>query len=493
MMQLQDGINNINDKLDTFQRFIDSLGAWQQSVDNRLAHMRSGEGMSAGLDHTSPGHMYNGRGSIGDAHTSRMPTPVQARTQLRRTDSIKTESPTVPQSHASPVPAYTSTPVEHKAILSTPQPPATPADSVDHSQAAVELSHKNPEAPEGLQSDHTTPAHLLLADWPYTETFCHGIPELLKLVEGGSQVTDYPMQLEQDRGLLRVWGVGEGTDANDGAQGPSSPESNVDSDAPSPGSTKEGIWGFGPVGHSSPSTLGSDTPRYYNYLGGLGADGKPDFRTEVLEKLRRSYHDHIHCLHPFLNPSKLRKMVADFGAVYSPEARTPKTMSPAGVPERLNPGIKRKRSNSILGDGYGHAEDLCKGTIERSLRNAIVLLVLALGKVCQHKDPLPAPQADRNPMAGESWGYSRDSPRSANNSFNSESTDARPRNIDILPGMAYFSCATDILGNQNGGNTVAHAQAMLLAALYLSQFARVLESWSWINNACRICLVLIKA
>ena len=59
--------------------------------------------------------------------------------------------------------------------------------------------------------------------------------------------------------------------------------------------------------------------------------------------------------------------------------------------------------------------------------------------------------------------------------------------------MGYFAYATDILGNQQGGNTVAHAQAMILAALYLSQFARVLESWSWINNACRVVLVLIKA
>jgi hypothetical protein len=62
-----------------------------------------------------------------------------------------------------------------------------------------------------------------------------------------------------------------------------------------------------------------------------------------------------------------------------------------------------------------------------------------------------------------------------------------------MPGMAYFSYATDILGNQQGGSTVAHAQAMLLAALYLGQFARVLESWSWINNACRICSILIKS
>ncbi|KAF2687795.1 hypothetical protein K458DRAFT_170339 [Lentithecium fluviatile CBS 122367] len=486
MMALQDGISNISD---TLQNFIDTFNVWKQSVESRLA-TRGSEGIHMGMDHASPGQTFAGRGSIGDGHSSRMPTPNQARSQLRRADSIKTESPTAHHSHVSPVAAYTSTPVDQKSILATPQPPATPADSIDH-PLPVESAPRG--LLEGLQSDHTTPAHLLLAEWPQMRSFCSGIPELEKLVESGKKISDYPMQFEQDRGLLRVWGVGEGNDSNDGAQGPSSPESNVDSDAPSPGSTKEGIWGYPPVDHSSPSTLGGETPRHYSDLGGLGPDGKPDFRLATLQSLRASYHEHIHCLHPFVNPSKLRKMVADFGAVYSPEAQKSRTRSPAGVPERLNPGIKRKRSGSVLGDSYGLADDLSKGTIERSLRNAIVLLVLALGKVCQHTESLPAPHADRNPTSYGNWGYTRDSPHSANHSFSSDDSDSRPRNIDVLPGMAYFSYATDILGNQQGGNTVAHAQAMLLAALYLSQFARVLESWSWINNACRVCLVLVKA
>ncbi|KAF2022445.1 hypothetical protein EK21DRAFT_119783 [Setomelanomma holmii] len=59
--------------------------------------------------------------------------------------------------------------------------------------------------------------------------------------------------------------------------------------------------------------------------------------------------------------------------------------------------------------------------------------------------------------------------------------------------MAYFSYATDILGNQQGGRTVRHAQAMILAALYIGQFAHILESRSWINSACRVVMVLIKA
>jgi hypothetical protein len=487
MMQLQDSINNISD---TLHRFIETFGVWKQGMERRVGGPIASDGTPMGIDHTSPGQTFGGRGSVGEAQSSRMPTPIQARSQLRRADSIKTESPTGPHSHTSPVPVYTSTPVDQKSTMATPQPPATPAESIDRSQAVGDAADK---PPEGLKSDHTTPAHLLLANWPHMQSFCKNIPEFGKLIEAGKNITEYPMQFEQDRGLLRVWGVGEGKEYYDRAESPSSPESSVDSDAPSPRVGKEGIWGWPPVDHSSPSTLGSETPRPFSSLGGLRENGKPDFRTATLQSLRSSYHEHIHCLHPFLNPRKLRKMVAEFAAVYSPEARAARSMASAGIPERLNPGLKRKRSSGMVGDCYGLAEDLSRGSIERSLRNAIVLLVLALGKVCQHKEPLPAPQADRSPMMNGSSGYTRDSPLSTNNSFSSEDSDHRPRNIDILPGMAYYSYATDILGNQQGGNTVEHAQAMLLAALYLSQFARVLESWSWINNACRVCLVLVKA
>lgn len=487
-MQLQDSVNCISDTLKTF---VDTFNVWKQSVEGRLPHPRGGEHMRAHSDHPSPEQTFGGRGSMSEQNASRLPTPVQGRVPLRRVDSMKTESPIVPHSNMSPI-AHASTPIKQESILAAPQPPATPADSVrtDHTQTAGDSSK---DRGTGLQSDHRTPAHMLLEEWPSMKDFCADIPHIKRLLDLGKKVYDYPMELEQDRGLLRVWGVGEGHDSNDGAQGPASPESN-DSDAPSPASAKEGIWGYPPVDHSSPSTMSGDTPRsHYGHQGGLGPDGKPDFRGKTLLELLESYHQHIHTLHPFLNPSKLRKMIKDFSEVYSPDARTGNAMSPGtALPNRLK-GIKRKRSSSAFGDGYFSLGDLCKGSIERSLRNAIVLLVLALGKVCQHKDALPSPQGDRNPMANGAWGYTRDSPHSSSHSFSSEDPDNRPRNIDILPGMAYFSYATDILGNQQGGNTVAHAQANLLAALYLGQFARVLESWSWINNACRICLVLIKA
>jgi hypothetical protein len=93
--------------------------------------------------------------------------------------------------------------------------------------------------------------------------------------------------------------------------------------------------------------------------------------------------------------------------------------------------------------------------IERSISNAIVLLALAIGEVCAQR------------------GSPHDSP-------------------SVDPGMVFFMCASKILGNQHGGHTVEHAQAMILASLYLNQFARVIEGWNWISDACRVVYLIIK-
>lgn len=478
MMQLQDGVNSISDVL---KDFVGEFNIWKQSVENRLAPVQ-GHGLEMTSNHASPEATFTA--PMRDAGTSRWPTPIQGRAQVRRVNSMKMESPIVPYSNMSPLGAQASTPIKQEAMLVASQQPATPADSVrtDHSR----VTDTGPREKSGLQSDHTTPAHKLLSEWQAMNTFYKDVGYLNKLIESGHEVSDYPMQLEQDRGLLRVWGVGEGQDLNDGAQGPGSPESSNESEAMSPAPGKNGIWGHPPLDPSSPSVLNHENPREYSgHDGGLGHDGRPDFSAKTMEDLLNSYLDNIHTLHPFMNPSKLRKMVREFTEQYSPNARPTNARSPAtnAMQHQLHQGMKRKRSSSAFGEPYSP-----RGAIERSMRNAIVLLVLAVGKVCAYKDRLPAPQSDKSYQNG-TWG----SPH-ANGSFSSDlSEDNRPRNIDILPGMAYYAYATDILGNQQGGNTVAHAQAMILAALYLSQFARVLESWSWINNACRVVMVLVKA
>ncbi len=72
------------------------------------------------------------------------------------------------------------------------------------------------------------------------------------------------------------------------------------------------------------------------------------------------------------------------------------------------------------------------------------------------------------------------------------SFDKGVKNADVIPGLAYYAYATDILGNLHGGNDLTYIQANLLAGLYAGQLARVFESWSWINSACRACQVLAR-
>ena len=73
-----------------------------------------------------------------------------------------------------------------------------------------------------------------------------------------------------------------------------------------------------------------------------------------------------------------------------------------------------------------------------------------------------------------------------------ESRNVELRNVDVVPGLAYYALANEILGTLMGGNDLPHVQAGLLAGLYCGQLGRVLESWKWINWACTSCQVLLR-
>jgi hypothetical protein len=165
-----------------------------------------------------------------------------------------------------------------------------------------------------------------------------------------------------------------------------------------------------------------------------------DLNSSSVETLSSSYIKHMHTLHPFLNLERFWDMTKSF--------------------------MQECRLDTEATD---NASTRSRIVIQRTISNAVVLLVLAIGEVCAQRG---------NPSAsnktGHSSGYSHDSPSVG------------------LPGMVYFDCACQILGNQHGGQTVEHAQAMILASLYLNQFARVMEGWNWINCACRVVLLIIK-
>ncbi|KAL5114396.1 hypothetical protein ACEQ8H_007706 [Pleosporales sp. CAS-2024a] len=486
MMMLQDTVSGIaetfNSFIQDFTSWRQEFTAWRQDVDSVLPTRRALESASS---IASPDNVPTAlpREQI----TATIPTSSQMKNQSGHLTNTKVESPR--GSYMSPVHGQASTPIKlesgplhhHHHHHHHHHPPSTPAESV-----RTDLSRATDAALQekaGLQSDHTTPAHKLLEDWHIMdkERWYEGSETLLKLKRSGCPVSDYPMRLEQDRGVLRPWGYGEGQDLHDGAQGPGSPESANESDASSPAPGKEGLWGTGPYERISPNAANGGSASDYKHPGGLGPDGRLDLRVHVMDQLLESYENNMHNLHPFMNRGKLQKMFRDFKEQYSPDAKPLHNVaSPTAHPVTL--GMKRKRSSSTFGEAFQP-----RGAVERSLRNAIVLLVLALGKVCLNKDKhqlLPSPDSAKNTPPRAVWGTG---------SFDSTHDEPRVRNLDVMPGMAYYAYATDILGNHHGGLTIAHAQAFILAALYISQYARVLESWSFIHSACKITIVLLKA
>lgn len=378
-------------------------------------------------------------------------------------------------------------PDKRARMSSTVQVPAADLRTVVMPMALP--SHVNPvnvdsDATNTLPHTHTTAAqHLLL--WPSIREF------------GLASDPDYVMMAEEQRGILRLYGRGEGHDKLDGAMGPVSPAASSSSprtdDSPSP--PAESLWGHGfrppyPLNHGA----SGDHP------GGLNTDGTPNYDPDLVDKYFHSYMRHIYILHPFIDKKSITENVNLFKSRYSRD--------------RLSVNRKRKHERD---DSPTLAHDSARSTslthtigVERSVRSAIVLLVLALGMICDHRAPLPASPPALSTVAvstsaptPKSWSSDAFSPTpgSPYQQFGSRS---RPlvanvydrheldrNNVDVIPGLAYYNVACDIIGGLRGGYDLSHVQAALLAGLYMGQIAQVIPSHDWITQAGKACQVLI--
>jgi len=393
--------------------------------------------------------------------------------------------------------------------------------------APSEPSEPEEPAPKRKQEldDHRTAPHKLILLWP-------SVGPLLQ--EANVDVNDGYVMEAEDRGVLRLYGRGEGIEEQDGTQpgGPASPARSEDSfsDAPSP---PEGIWGCGLPAYAYPT---SESRSHPYTAGGLKPDGTLDLDQTTILNLWDSYVKHMHVMHPFLDKARTRKLINKFIARYCPNRHRTHSTWAVGDGESDRP-IKRQRSNGPTGSqGIGAGEFRRERFVdtERSPSNAVIYLVLALGKICAHKEPLPGPVQDRvlnanqvlahqlsgNPgMHGSSPmsanvkpspgspkhtpnhlhtppGFPNDNPRveyrSRRSSFDGSSSSTQTaKNMDVIPGIAYYAKAAEILGDQGDGNDLIHAQMFLLAGLYKGQLARVKESMSWITMAGRVIQTLL--
>ena len=377
--------------------------------------------------------------------------------------------------------------------------------------------------------EHTTAAHRLLR-WPSIKAL---------LIHRGMFSEDYVMEMEKNKGLLRLYGRGQGRDTSDVNQhvaaspATSSTSGRSEESVRSPSSPPEGLWG---------TSFFTNTARPENHPGGLNIDGTLKIDPRTVHELLDSYINNIHVMHPFLDRLRLVRMVDHFAARYnvsdataSPFPVSNSTLSPDGRRDPaavLNKATKRKYSNgSSMGGAAVEANSANRSTttplLERSISTAIVLLVMALGKICAWTGPLPGPLREDvreapaaiprsfSPLSPMATTSVRASPTSSQaspyNAIMSPRSTVRTntlsrrssvedisanlpgmKNADQIPGLAYFAQATDILGNLQTGNELPHVQAFLLAGLYAGQLACTFESWGWIYTACRACRVLVR-
>ncbi|KAI8952561.1 hypothetical protein F4801DRAFT_599746 [Xylaria longipes] len=389
-----------------------------------------------------------------------------------------------------------------------------------------------PTVPPGrpaIPPNHTTLASLLLT-WPSIYNMVHHI----LMAEGIRYVEEYPIRQEQQRGVLRLFGRGEGPDSDTRTFDKGTPQdvSSTDRDdasevaGPTPGPD---IWGQ--VGGLTPGP-GVD------YKGGaLNSDGNPDWDPGRIWKYVGSFKEHILNMHPIIIPKELDAMVRVFLEQLPKSSNTPSNkagnfsagfIQPAPNPPSAMPEIGSKRKRSPAGDELSPIMSFRKpGRPYRNVQSALVLMVLALGKICLHKGNIPevihepddftsnSPMVRNGVLASPGQGspgqfapsqssglpspkehertvmMSRRSSMQGNLPFNRPSS-THKRNIDVIPGLEYFALASDIMGGDYGGFCLRHVYVHILAGLYHGQLGRVLESWEHISTASRKLQVVLR-
>ncbi|KAI4164845.1 MAG: hypothetical protein LQ342_001478 [Letrouitia transgressa] len=516
--------------LDQLAALAKSINETRQSVNGRLDRMEQVLYMSL---KSSPQKSFSGVADSQDSKSIARPQP-------------KLESPpNKPSTEPAAVP-LAKLPSSRVRELETAE--ASPSGSlVTIGPESVGGSHMSHEV--SIQVEHATAAHRLL-HW----ASIHPLVQQSARLKEVSFRPDYVMEKEEKKGVLRVYGRGQGresTDASYGSpqtmsqQGPSSPSSSTSTrsdDLTSPASSPpEGLWGTGSIAATNSDPSGATS------VGGSPSENRLDIHPRTLRRLFNSYLENLHILHPFLEQSRLTRMIERFSLRYNKSEQTltralfsgSVTNPPVDALRNGSAGIhktaKRKHSSGhYIGSmdlASGAAQDGSELRLEHSISTAIVLLVMALGKICACKDRLPGPVQPQNekqhdspnalpqpnsPTAMQKGSQSPpapldQSPTSSNFAATNPSIPSllsgpraeihspRPaddtsnlRNVDVIPGLAYYAKATDILGNLHGLNDLDQVQSHLLAGLFAGQLARTFESWSWIHSACITCRFLVR-
>lgn len=376
-----------------------------------------------------------------------------------------------------------------------------------------------PPGEPSIPYNHTTSAANLL-EWPGTRKMVSYLDEDVQ-----KYLSQFPLRQEERRGVLRLYGRGEGRDTVESPPADQVDESGVVSDltddssdvlASSPGD----VWGV--LGANSPPTVSGQ-----DRAGVTGpSDGTVDYSDHVIWKYVESFQKNIMEMHPIIHHAELRALVRDFQRSLIPRTKTGSTVAKfatgADVAADLtSTGQKRKRSPTLGPvDGQEVPPTPRFQRPARTMRTALVLLVLALGKLSLHKEKLPyvsehpiresfkrngrpaspmhmgsSPPPHVSPRDGghperPGTGSRRSSLHGAGSGIKAQVRSRK--NTELIPGLEYFALATDIIGNQLGGTSLKHVIALILAGLFHGQIGRVVESHRYIHMASVIILTIMR-
>jgi hypothetical protein len=386
-----------------------------------------------------------------------------------------------------------------------------------------------------MPPNHTTLASLLLK-WRSISNMVQHILEAQHV----RYVQEYPICIEQQRGGLRIFGRGEGHDTELRSSDKGTPQDFSMTDAedgseayPTPPASGQELWG----------QVGS--PAYgpgVDYKGGaMNSDGNPDWDPSKVWKYVQSFKDNILNMHPIIIPKELDAMVKVFletlprssnAPNYKPSSFSvtagfvhPSSSAPSALPET---GAKRKRSPATE-EQSPHTAFRKPGRPYRNVQSTLVLLVLALGKICLHRGKVPdvvhdpedvmsnSPLIRNGLLASPGQGsppgqkppsqssglpspkdtnqaiiMSRRSSLQGNMPLFNRTSPTHKRNLDVIPGLEYFALASDIMGGDYGAFDLRHVHVHILAGLYQGQLGRVLDSWEHITSASRKLQVVLR-
>jgi hypothetical protein len=393
------------------------------------------------------------------------------------------------------------------------------AHEFEKEESEEETGRNIPVEEPSIPYGHTTGAALLL-QWP-------SIAHIVRSVMQEKKLKGDPLAKENRRGVIRLYGRGEGLQASSGYDRDPMADSTKDDDSPpQPDSTSppqfDGVWGQ--VGGASPAA----DVQVVTHPRGLGVDstGMPQIDEGTVTRLCETYMREINIMHPIITQKNLESLKRTFFRQIrecTPEKGVSASFlgATASIGTEIT-GSKRKRPSSS--DEYLSIRHLKAGRPQRSISTAIILLILALGSICEHRERIPDVLPDHEGSAGSSparttgagsyWKSPspiQQSPiiSSASSALPSPrdvegkrfgrrlSTDGKfssgyARNLDVIPGLAYFAIATDIIGNHIGGNCLQYVHANILAGLYHGQLGRVLQSHAFIKEAGYSLFILLK-